>query len=39
MEGSPLEDLVNGVSQMAFWVLALSPILIVPVYYLLVSLK
>jgi hypothetical protein len=38
-EGSPLETLVNSVASALFWVLVLAPILLVPVYYLLVSLK
>ncbi len=38
-EGSPLEQLVKGLLSAAFWVLVLAPVLIVPAYYLLLSLK
>ena len=38
-EGSPLELLVKELASAAFWVLVLAPVLIVPAYYLLVSLK
>ena len=37
-EGSPLELLAKGLLSAAFWVLALAPLLLVPAYYLLVSL-
>jgi hypothetical protein len=38
-EGSPLELLIQSVLSVAFWVLVLAPVLIVPAYYLLISLK
>jgi hypothetical protein len=38
-EGSPLEALVNSVVSAVFWVLVLAPVFLVPVYYLLLSLK
>ena len=38
-EGSPLDTLIRGLLSAAFWLLALSPFLIVPAYYLLMSLK
>ncbi len=38
-EGSPLERLVESLLSVAFWVLVLAPVLLVPLYYLLVSLK
>jgi hypothetical protein len=38
-EGSPLESLIDSVASAAFWVLALAPVLLVPVYYLLITLK
>jgi hypothetical protein len=38
-EGSPLESVVNSIASALFWFLALAPVLLVPVYYLLLSLK
>lgn len=38
-EGSPLERLVESLLSAAFWVLALMPFLLVPIYYLVLSLK
>ena len=38
-EGSPLELLLKGLISAAFWILVLAPVLIVPAYYLLLSLK
>ncbi|HME18354.1 MAG TPA: hypothetical protein VKF15_01305 [Nitrososphaerales archaeon] len=37
-EGSPLDQLIEGVLSAAFWVLVLAPVLIVPAYFLLMSL-
>jgi len=38
-EGSPLELLIQSALSAALWVLVLAPVLIVPAYYLLLSLK
>jgi len=38
-DGSPLELFIKGLLSAAFWVLVLAPVLIVPAFYLLVSLK
>jgi hypothetical protein len=38
-EGSPLEALIRGVLSAAFWLAVLAPIVLVPAYYLLISLK
>ncbi len=38
-EGSPLERLVDSLLSAAFWVLVLAPVLLVPLYFLLLSLK
>ena len=38
-EGSPLETLVDSVASALFWALVLAPVLLVPAYYLLLSLK
>jgi hypothetical protein len=36
-EGSPLEDLIDSVLVAVFWVLLLAPVLLVPLYYLALS--
>ncbi len=38
MEGSPLEGLVDNLLTTAFWIRALAPVLLIPIYYLAVSL-
>lgn len=38
MEGSPLEGFVDNLLSAAFWILVLAPVLLVPIYYLAVSL-
>ena len=38
-EGSPLESLVNNVLSAVFWVLLVAPVVLVPIYYLALSLK
>jgi adenylate kinase len=35
--GSPLEDLIDSVLVAVFWVLLLAPALLVPIYYLALS--
>jgi len=37
-DGSSLEDLVDGVVVVACWVLLLLPVILVPIYYLAVTL-
>ncbi len=36
-EGSPLEDLVNNLLVAVFWVLVLAPLILIPLYYLALS--
>ncbi len=36
-EGSPLEDLINNLLIAVFWVLVLAPVLLIPIYYLTLS--
>lgn len=36
-EGSPLEDLIDSVLVAVFWVLLLAPVLLIPIYYLALS--
>ena len=36
-EGSPLEDLIDSILLPVFWVLVLAPVLLVPLYYLALS--
>jgi hypothetical protein len=38
-EGSPLEGLIENLLSAAFWILVLAPVLLVPVYYLIIALK
>ncbi len=38
-EGSPLERFVDELLSVAFWILVLAPVILVPLYFLLVSLK
>lgn len=37
-EGSPLESFIQRALGLAFWVLIVAPILLVPVYYLILTL-
>ena len=37
-EGSPLESLIDDLLTLVFWVLILAPVILVPIYYLGLSL-
>lgn len=37
-EGSPLEQLIKSLAVPAFWVLLVAPLVLVPFYYMVVSL-